>query len=248
MTDTLSDTTFDASASHNADPAEIAKFEALAARWWDPQSEFKPLHEINPLRLDYIEQRCGGLAGKTVIDVGCGGGILAESMAVKGATVTGIDMGEAPLKVARLHGLESGVAVDYQQVTAEHMAEQHPQEFDVVACMEMLEHVPDPASVIAACAQLVKPDGAVFFSTINRNPKSYLFAIIGAEYLLRLLPKGTHDYAKFIRPSELEAWARHAGLKLRDLTGMTYNPLNQHYALGRDLDVNYLAHCTRSNV
>ncbi|MDT8384949.1 MAG: bifunctional 2-polyprenyl-6-hydroxyphenol methylase/3-demethylubiquinol 3-O-methyltransferase UbiG [Gammaproteobacteria bacterium] len=241
----MTDTTFDHTAQHNADPAEIAKFEALASRWWDPQSEFKPLHEINPLRLDYIEQRCGGLAGKTVIDVGCGGGILAESMAAKGAIVAGIDMGEAPLKVARLHGLESGIQVDYQQVTAEHMAEQLPASFDVVTCMEMLEHVPDPASVITACAQLVKPGGTVFFSTINRNPKSYLFAIIGAEYLLRLLPRGTHDYAKFIRPSELEAWARHAGLKMRDLTGMSYNPLTQHYALGRDLDVNYLAHCTR---
>jgi 2-polyprenyl-6-hydroxyphenyl methylase/3-demethylubiquinone-9 3-methyltransferase len=242
----MTETTFDHTAEHNADRAEIAKFEALASRWWDPHSEFKPLHEINPLRLDYIDQRCGGLAGKTVIDVGCGGGILAESMATKGATVSGIDMGEAPLKVAKLHGLESGVRVDYQQVTAEHMAEQHPAQFDVVTCMEMLEHVPDPASVIAACAQLVKPGGTVFFSTINRNPKSYLFAIVGAEYLLRLLPKGTHDYAKFIRPSELEGWARHAGLKMRDLTGMSYNPLNQQYSLGRDLDVNYLAHCTRS--
>lgn len=242
----MTDTTFDHTAEHNADPAEIAKFEALATRWWDPHSEFKPLHEINPLRLDYIDQRCGGLAGKTVIDVGCGGGILAESMAAKGATVTGIDMGEAPLKVAKLHGLESGVSVDYQQVTAEHMAEQRPQQFDVVTCMEMLEHVPNPASVIAACAQMVKPGGTVFFSTINRNPKSYLFAIVGAEYLLRLLPKGTHDYAKFIRPSELEGWARHAGLKMRDLTGMSYNPLTQQYSLGRDLDVNYLAHCTRS--
>lgn len=241
----MTDTTFNPAGQHNSDPGEIAKFEALASRWWDPQSEFKPLHEINPLRLDYIDQRCGGLAGKTVIDVGCGGGILAESMAAKGATVAGIDMGEAPLKVARLHGLESGIQVDYQQVTAEHMAEQLPASFDVVTCMEMLEHVPDPASVIAACAQLVKPGGTVFFSTINRNPKSYLFAIIGAEYLLRLLPKGTHDYAKFIRPSELEAWSRLAGLKMRDLTGMTYNPLTQHYALGRDLDVNYLAHCTR---
>jgi 2-polyprenyl-6-hydroxyphenyl methylase/3-demethylubiquinone-9 3-methyltransferase len=242
----MTDTTFDNTQPHNSDPAEIAKFEALASRWWDPHSEFKPLHEINPLRLDYIAQRCGGLAGKKVIDVGCGGGILAESMAAKGATVAGIDMGEAPLKVAKLHGLESGVHVDYLQVTAEAMAEQQPAQFDVVTCMEMLEHVPDPASVIAACAQLVKPDGTVFFSTINRNPKSYLFAIVGAEYLLRLLPRGTHDYAKFIRPSELEGWARHAGLKLRDLTGMSYNPLNQQYSLGRDLDVNYLAHCTHS--
>jgi 2-polyprenyl-6-hydroxyphenyl methylase/3-demethylubiquinone-9 3-methyltransferase len=239
----MTETTFDHTAPHNADPAEIAKFEALAARWWDPQSEFKPLHEINPLRLEYIAQRCGGLAGKRVVDVGCGGGILAESMAVQGAEVTGIDMGEAPLSVAKLHGLESGVRVDYQRVTAEHLAAQQAASFDVVTCMEMLEHVPDPASVIQACAQLVKPGGTVFFSTINRNPKSYLFAIIGAEYLLRLLPKGTHDYSKFIRPSELESWARHAGLTLRDLTGMSYNPLNQQYSLGRDLDVNYLAYC-----
>jgi 2-polyprenyl-6-hydroxyphenyl methylase/3-demethylubiquinone-9 3-methyltransferase len=232
---------------HNTDPAEIAKFEALASRWWDPQSEFKPLHDINPLRLDYINQRCGGLNGKTVIDVGCGGGILAESMVAKGATVTGIDMGEAPLKVARLHGLESGISVDYHQITAEDMAVRHCAQFDVVTCLEMLEHVPDPSSVIEACAQLVKPDGTVFFSTINRNPKSYLFAIVGAEYLLRLLPKGTHDYAKFIRPSEMESWARHAGLKMHDLTGMTYNPLTQRYSLGRDLDVNYMAHCSHSN-
>jgi 2-polyprenyl-6-hydroxyphenyl methylase/3-demethylubiquinone-9 3-methyltransferase len=230
---------------HNADPAEIAKFEALAARWWDPQSEFKPLHDINPLRLDYIDARVGGLAGKTVLDVGCGGGILAESMAALGANVTGIDLGEAPLSVAKLHGLESGIEVDYRRISAEQMAAQHPARFDVVTCMEMLEHVPDPASVIDACAQLVKPGGAVFFSTLNRNPKSYLFAIVGAEYLLRLLPKGTHDYAKFIRPSELEGWARHAGLKLRDLTGMSYNPLNQRYTLGRNLDVNYLAYCTK---
>lgn len=241
----MTETTYHSSEHHNADPAEIAKFEALASRWWDPHSDFKPLHEINPLRLDYIDQRCDGLNGKTVIDVGCGGGILAESMVTKGATVTGIDMGEAPLKVAKLHGLECGIEVDYQQITAEAMAEEHPERFDVVTCMEMLEHVPDPSSVIAACARLVKPGGAVFFSTINRNPKSYLFAIVGAEYLLRLLPKGTHDYAKFIRPSEMESWARHAGLNMRDVTGMTYNPLTQQYKLGRDLDVNYLAHCIR---
>ncbi len=241
----MTDTTFDPAATDNTDPAEIAKFEALASRWWDPQSEFKPLHEINPLRLDYLDRHCGGLAGKTVIDIGCGGGILAESMVEKGATVTGIDMGEAPLSVAKLHGLESGISVDYQRATAEHMAEQQPEKFDVVTCMELLEHVPDPASVIQACARLVKPGGTVFFSTINRNPKSYLFAIIGAEYLLRLLPKGTHDYAKFIRPSEMESWARHAGLKMCDLTGMSYNPLTQHYSLGRDLGVNYLAYCTR---
>ena len=249
MTETTFNTNDHSGSAHsNTDPAEIAKFEALASRWWDPQSEFKPLHEINPLRLGYIEQRCGGLAGKAVIDIGCGGGILAESMAIKEAKVTGIDMGKAPLSVAKLHGLESGVHVDYQQITAEQMAEQHPAQYDVVTCMEMLEHVPDPSSVIAACAQLVKPGGTVFFSTLNRNPKSYLFAIIGAEYLLRLLPKGTHDYAKFIRPSEMEGWARRAGLKMRDLTGMSYNPLTQHYSLGKDLDVNYLAHCTRDGI
>ena len=230
---------------HNADPAEIAKFEALASRWWDPQSEFKPLHDINPLRLDYIDHLTGGLNGKHVLDVGCGGGILAESMAELGARVTGIDMGEAPLSVAKLHGLESGVPVDYQRITAEQLAQQLPASFDVVTCMEMLEHVPDPASTIAACAQLVKPGGAVFFSTINRNPKSYLFAVIGAEYILRLLPRGTHDYSKFIRPSEMETWARHAGLKMHDLTGMTYNPFSRQYSLGRDLDVNYLAYCRR---
>lgn len=243
----MSDTTFDNShkTEHNADPAEIAKFESLASRWWDPNSEFKPLHDINPLRLDYINQYCDGLDGKQVIDVGCGGGILAESMVTQGAQVTGIDMGEAPLSVARLHGLESGIAVDYQRITAEAMAEQHAGEFDVVTCMEMLEHVPDPSSTIAACAQLVKPGGYVFFSTINRNPKSYLFAIIGAEYVLRLLPKGTHDFSKFIRPSELENWARHAELTMNDLTGMSYNPLTQEYSLGRDLTVNYLAFCRK---
>lgn len=244
----MNDTSFSTADRHNADPAEIAKFEALASRWWDPQSEFKPLHEINPLRLDYIERNAGGLAGKRVLDVGCGGGILAESMAALGGQVTGIDMGEAPLSVARLHGLESGISVAYEQSTAEAYAARHAGMFDVVTCMEMLEHVPDPASVIAACARLAKPGGAIFFSTINRNPKSYLFAIVGAEYLLRLLPRGTHDYEKFIRPSELEAWARHAGLKLLDLTGMSYNPLSRQYSLGRDLDVNYLAYAHHADV
>ncbi len=229
----------------NVDPAEVAKFEELASRWWDPNSEFKPLHDINPLRVDYIDRHCGGLAAKKVIDVGCGGGILAEAMAAKGAEVTGIDMGEAPLSVARLHLLESGLDVHYRHATAEAMAEEAPGAFDVVTCLEMLEHVPDPASVIRACATLAKPGGKVFFSTINRNPKSYLFAIIGAEYLLRLLPKGTHDYRKFIRPSELERWAREAGLTLRDITGMSYNPLTQTYSLGRDVDVNYLVACER---
>ncbi len=230
-----------AQSTQNVDQHEVSKFERLAARWWDPQSEFKPLHDINPLRLDYIDSRTG-LAGKKVLDVGCGGGILAESMAQRGANVTGIDMGEAPLAVARLHQLESGVDVDYRCMTAEALAEQMPHAFDVVTCMEMLEHVPSPASVIAACASLVKPGGHVFFSTINRNPKSYLFAIVGAEYLLRMLPKGTHDYAKFIRPSELDGWARAAQLDLLQVTGMTYNPINRSYRLGDDIDVNYLAY------
>jgi len=225
---------------HNVDPAEIDKFESLASRWWDPHSEFKPLHDINPLRLDYID-RHAPLTGRKVLDVGCGGGILTESMAARGAEVTGIDMGETPLSVARLHRHESGVEVDYERITVEALAERQPASFDTVTCMEMLEHVPDPASVISACARLVKPGGDLFFSTINRNPKSYLLAIIGAEYVLRMLPRGTHDYRKFIRPSELERWARRAGLSLRDLTGMTYNPLTGEYRLGNDVDVNYLA-------
>ena len=230
---------------HNVDPKEIAKFEALAARWWDPHSEFKPLHDINPLRLNYIDERTQ-LAGKKVIDVGCGGGILAESMAQRGAAVTGIDMGEAPLSVAKLHSLESGVEVDYQQINAETLAEQQTEQFDVVTCMEMLEHVPDPSKTIAACAKLARPGGQIFFSTINRNPKSFLFAIIGAEYVLRLLPRGTHEYRNFIRPSELESWARHAGLDLQQITGMTYNPLTKHYSLGRDVDVNYMMHFSKA--
>jgi 2-polyprenyl-6-hydroxyphenyl methylase/3-demethylubiquinone-9 3-methyltransferase len=225
--------------AHNIDPAEVNKFEELASRWWDPNSEFKPLHDINPLRVDYINERAL-LKHKKVIDVGCGGGLLSEGMARLEAQVTGIDMGEAPLTVARLHQHETGVEVDYQRSTAEQMAEQYPQEFDVCTCLEMLEHVPDPASVIEACAKLVKPGGQLFFSTINRNPKSYLFAIIGAEYVLRMLPKGTHDFRKFIRPSELERWARAAGLVLKELTGMSFNPLTQQYKLGTDVDVNYL--------
>ncbi len=225
----------------NVDPAEIAKFEELAHRWWDRNSEFKPLHDINPLRVNYIDER-SPVAGQRVIDVGCGGGILSEAMAQRGARVTGIDMGEAPLGVARLHQLESGVDVDYQQSTAEAMAAEHAGEFDVVTCLEMLEHVPDPASVIEACAALCKPGGDLYFSTINRNPKSFLFAVVGAEYLLRLLPRGTHDYQRFIRPSELAQWIRGAGLELMDVTGMTYNPLTQRYKLGDDVDVNYIVH------
>ncbi len=231
----------------NVDAREVAKFEELAHRWWDPESEFKPLHDINPLRLDFIDRRAGGLEGKRVVDVGCGGGILAESMAARGADVTGIDMGEAPLAVARLHQHESGLSIDYRQTTAEALAEEMPGAFDVVTCLEMLEHVPEPESVIRACATLVKPGGHVFFSTINRNPKAWLFAIVGAEYVLRLLPKGTHEYDKFIRPSELESWARHAGLRVREITGMSYNPLTRRYRLGADVDVNYLAHCQNSS-
>ena len=231
----------------NVDSAEIQKFSELAHHWWDPNSEFKPLHEINPLRLNWIECLCGGLAGKTVVDIGCGGGILSESMAAKGATVTGVDMSEKALKVAKLHLYESGLSVDYKQLPAEELAAQQPASFDVVTCMEMLEHVPDPASIVAACAQLVKPGGQVFFSTLNRNPKSWLFAIVGAEYILKLLPRGTHEYMKFIRPSELERMSRHAGLSVREYTGMHYNLLTQRYTLGPGVDVNYLVHAERGN-
>ncbi len=230
-------------AKRNVDEQELAKFEALASRWWDPDSEFKPLHDINPLRLDYIEERAGGLAGQRIVDIGCGGGILAESMALRGAQVLGIDMSEAPLAVAQLHQLESGAELEYRRTTAEELAESEPSGFDVVTCMEMLEHVPDPDSTIRACAQLIKPGGHLFFSTINRNPKAYLFAIIGAEYVLRMLPKGTHDYRKFIRPSELDGWTRAAGLAIRHLTGLHYNPLTGRYWLGPGLTVNYMAHC-----
>jgi len=232
------------SISQNVDHKEIAKFEELASRWWDRGSEFKPLHDINPLRLNYIDD-LAQLEGKKVIDVGCGGGILAESMAMRGARVIGIDMGEAPLSVARLHQLESAVEVEYRRITAEEIAEEQAGQFDVVTCMEMLEHVPDPASTIAACARLVKPGGHVFFSTINRNPKAYLFAVIGAEYLLKLLPKGTHEYDKFITPAELDQWSREAGLQVHDMTGMSYNPLTKRYKLGADLNVNYLAAYTK---
>jgi 2-polyprenyl-6-hydroxyphenyl methylase/3-demethylubiquinone-9 3-methyltransferase len=229
----------------NVDTAEIAKFEALASRWWDKNSEFKPLHDINPLRANFIDQR-SPVAQKKLIDVGCGGGILAESLALRGADVTGIDMGEAPLAVARLHALETGVSLSYEQTTAEDKAAQMPGVFDVVTCMEMLEHVPDPASVVNACAQLVKTGGDVYFSTINRNPKSYAFAILGAEYILKLLPKGTHEYGKFIRPSELAQWLRAAGLELQEITGMTYNPLTKHYKLDpNDVSVNYLVHAKK---
>ncbi|MCW8906161.1 MAG: bifunctional 2-polyprenyl-6-hydroxyphenol methylase/3-demethylubiquinol 3-O-methyltransferase UbiG [Sedimenticola sp.] len=233
--------------SINVDHAEISKFEELAARWWDPHSEFKPLHEINPLRLDYID-RLSGLNGKRVLDVGCGGGILSEGMARAGAEVTGIDMGEAPLEVARLHLLESGLKVHYERVPVEQLAQRQPESFDVVTCMEMLEHVPDPASVVEACARLAKPGGKLFFSTLNRNPKSYLFAIVGAEYLLRLLPKGTHDFSRFIRPSELDSWIRRAGLHSNDMIGLTYNPLNGRYRLvPGDVDVNYMVSCGKAD-
>ena len=225
----------------NVDPVELNKFSELAHKWWDKTSEFKPLHDINPLRLNYIDAAVN-LKGKTVLDVGCGGGILSESMAERGAKVTGIDLGEKALKVAQLHSLESGVAVDYQLVSVEALAEKLPASFDVITCLEMLEHVPDPASVVAACAQLVKPGGHVFFSTINRNPKAYLFAVIGAEYVLNMLPRGTHDYAKFIKPSELASWMRPAGLSLQHQIGMSYNPITQHYWLGDDTSVNYMMH------
>lgn len=228
----------------NVDTTEIQKFSELAHHWWDLNSEFKPLHDINPLRLGWID-RHAGLAGKTVIDVGCGGGILSESMAATGATVTGIDMSEKALKVARLHLLESGRQVNYRQIAAEDMAAENPAAFDTVTCLEMLEHVPSPASVVQACAQLAKPGGWVFFSTLNRNLKSYAFAVLGAEYLMQLLPKGTHDYAKFIQPAELAGFARAAGLEVVDLIGMTYNPLSKTYALENDTGVNYLMACRR---
>lgn len=224
----------------NVDPAEIEKFSALASRWWDPTSEFKPLHEINPLRLGWISDVVGGLENKKIIDVGCGGGILSESMAAQGAEVTGIDLAERSLKIARLHSLETGIKVNYQHSSAEAIAALHPQQFDVVTCMEMLEHVPNPASVIQACADMVKPGGWVFFSTLNRNPKSFLFAIVGAEYLLNLVPKGTHHYETFIKPSELARSARESGLHLHELKGLEYNPFTKHYKLSQDSSVNYL--------
>ena len=228
----------------NVDAGEIAKFDALASRWWDSAGEFRPLHEINPLRLDYIRQRAT-LSGSRVVDIGCGGGILTESMAGLGASVTGIDMAEAPLAVARLHQAESGTNVEYLRSTAEDLASKRPGQFDVVTCLEMLEHVPSPPAVIAACAELLRPGGNIFFSTINRNPKSFLFAIVAAEYVLRLLPAGTHEYQKFIPPSELERWSRHSGLQLQGSIGLHYNPLTREYSLGENIDVNYIMHFQR---
>lgn len=229
----------------NADQGELEKFSQLAHRWWDPSSDFKPLHDINPLRLQWIDDRCR-LAGKRVLDVGCGGGLLSEGMCEKGGTVTGIDLSDKALSVARLHLLESGHQVDYRKISAEELAAERAGSYDVVTCMEMLEHVPDPASTVAACATLAAPGGHVFFSTINRNPKAYLLAVIGAEYVLRMLPRGTHDYARFIKPSELLRWARRVGLEAMELRGMTYNPLGGRYTLGRDTDVNYLVHCVKN--
>lgn len=228
----------------NVDPNEVAKFEALAASWWDLEGQSRPLHEINPLRLNYIAERCP-LQDANLIDVGCGGGILSEALARSGAHVTGIDMGDMPLDIAKLHAMESGLDIHYCQSTAEAMADKRAGEYDVVTCMEMLEHVPDPAAIINACARLVKPGGDVFFSTLNRHPKAYLLAIIGAEYVMNILPKGTHDYKRFIRPAELSAWARQADLQVRDITGMNYNPITREFSLGKDIKVNYLVHCRR---
>jgi 2-polyprenyl-6-hydroxyphenyl methylase / 3-demethylubiquinone-9 3-methyltransferase len=232
--------------SPNVDPEEIAKFEALASRWWDKTSEFKPLHDINPLRVNYIDERAS-LAGKKVLDIGCGGGILSEAMSHRGADVSGIDMGEAPLAVAQLHSIESGVTINYRQITAEELAEQEAGTYDIVTCLEMLEHVPSPLSIIQACEKLLKPGGDLFLSTINRNPKSYLFAIIGAEHVLKMLPKGTHEFKKFIKPSELANHVRSANLEMLDLTGMTYNPIIKEYKLSRDVDVNYLMHTKKAS-
>ena len=231
--------------SVNVDPVEIEKFQSIASRWWDIESEFKPLHDINPLRCDYIEQRSNGLKGKRVLDIGCGGGILAESLTQRGATVTGIDMAEMSLKVAKMHLHESQLEVDYQMATAEAFAETNAGQFDVVTCLEMLEHVPDPESIVTAAAKLLRPEGQLFFSTINRNPKSFVLAIIGAEYLLNMVPKGTHDYKKLIKPSELASAVRANGLNLSDITGITYHPLSKSYKLSRDIDVNYIMHCSQ---
>ncbi|WP_305374146.1 bifunctional 2-polyprenyl-6-hydroxyphenol methylase/3-demethylubiquinol 3-O-methyltransferase UbiG [Photobacterium leiognathi] len=231
----------------NVDPTEISKFEDMASRWWDLEGEFKPLHQINPLRLNYVIDHANGLFGKKVLDVGCGGGILAESMAIEGAEVTGLDMGKEPLTVARLHALETGTKLDYIQSTAEEHAEEHQAYYDVITCMEMLEHVPDPASIIAACAKMVKPGGHVFFSTLNRNIKSYLFAIVGAEHVMRLVPKGTHDHNKFIRPSELMAMIDKTALEDRHIIGLHYNPLTNSYSLGTNVDVNYIVHTQKQD-
>ena len=239
MNSTQHNATFD-----NCDDAEIRKFSALASRWWDPNSEFKPLHEINPLRMGFITSKVT-LAGKRVIDIGCGGGILSEAMARQGADVTAIDLADASLSVAKLHQLESGLQIRYEKIAAETIAAREPAGFDVVTCLEMLEHVPAPAAIVQACASLVKPGGHVFFSTINRNPKAYVFAILGAEYILNLLPRGTHDYARFIKPSELLTWTRHADLEAGELTGMAYNPLSKRYSLESNVDVNYLGHFRR---
>ena len=229
----------------NVDAVEIAKFDALAASWWDRDGQSKPLHEINPLRLGYIQQRCT-LEGQRVIDIGCGGGVLSEALAQNGALVTAIDMGEAALNVAKLHALEADLTIDYQLATAEEMAEKHPAQFDVVTCLEMLEHVPNPDAIIAACSRLVKPGGHLFFSTLNRQPKAYLLAVVGAEYILNMLPKGTHDYKKFIKPAELAASCRQAGLSVSNITGLSYNPLFKQYKLGTDVAVNYLMHCQKN--
>lgn len=230
--------------SQNVDPSELAKFQELASRWWDANSEFKPLHQINPLRLNWIDERVS-LAGSRVLDVGCGGGILSESMAHAGAQVLGIDLAEAPLSVARLHAMETGATLEYRDISAEDCAQEMPEQFDCVTCLEMLEHVPDPASTVASCAALAKPGGRIFFSTINRNPKSWLFAIVGAEYVLRLLPRGTHEWQKFIKPSELDAYCRQAGLRVDEIIGLTYNPITKRYKLEKDVDVNYMIAATK---
>ena len=230
--------------NHNIDPAEIDKFNALASSWWDEAGQSKPLHQLNPVRLDFIQQYCE-LNDKTVIDVGCGGGILTEALAKSGANATGIDMSEMALNVAKLHALDAGLTIDYQQITVEEIATNTPEEFDTVTCMEMLEHVPDPFSVIRACHDLVKPGGSVFFSTLNRHPKAYLLAVLGAEYVMNMLPKGTHDYARFIKPSELAAWCRQAGLSVNRVKGISYHPFSQQFSLTDDVNVNYVMHCYR---
>ncbi len=231
----------------NADPAELAKFEAIADKWWDRQGEFKPLHDINPLRINYIDERAP-LAERKVLDVGCGGGLLSEGMSYRGARVTGIDLAKGNLEAARLHAESSGLTINYQEIAVEQLAEEQPCTFDIVTCLEMLEHVPDPASIIKACANLAKPGGHLFFSTLNRNPKSYLFAIVGAEYLLNLVPRGTHDYMKFIKPSELAGWIRDAGLLLKSIDGLTFNPISGEYKIEADVDVNYFVHCQKPSI